>query len=86
MLDMKLSKTGTILIHEGQIHIDGFEADGASCRETAGLAVLWAIGLLQRELTDIIAAPGGGVSSIDLPQAVHDALGLPDPFALDEEE
>ncbi|MFP1683389.1 hypothetical protein ACLD0W_12825 [Alloalcanivorax sp. C16-1] len=84
MLDMTLKKTGTLLIHEGHISVSGFEAAGASCRETAALAVLWAIGLLQRELTELVGQPGGGAVSIDLPPAVHAALGLPEPW--DEEE
>ena len=44
MLDTKLDKSGTILMHSGKIHIDGFESDNCMCREVAIRAMLWAIG------------------------------------------
>jgi hypothetical protein len=57
------------------------------CREVAAHALLWAIGEMQRELTELIAHPGGtGNTGIDLPPEVHSALGLRDPFDDDEEE
>lgn len=84
LLDTKLRKTGTILMHNGRIHIGGFSANGCMCREVAAHALLWAIGEMQRELAELIARPGGsGNTSIDLPQKVHEALGLPHP--LDDE-
>lgn len=81
MLDKRLRKSGTILMHKGQIHIDGFEADHTSCREIAILAMIWAIGELQEEIVADIAVPGGsGNVVIDLPTGVYLALGIPDPF------
>jgi len=51
---------------QGKIEIEGFEVDGAMCREVAALAMLWAIGELQKELTAVINVPGGtGISSVD---------------------
>jgi len=80
MLDKKLDKTGTILMHKGEISIDGFDADGCMCREVAILAMLWGIGEMQRELTEMIFDPEGGNVGVDLPPSVHIALGLPDPL------
>lgn len=83
MLDTKINSTGTILMHEGRIYVDGFNTNATSCRETAAHALLWAIGEMQRELAAMIEQPGGtGKVGIDLPKDVHYALGLPDPFAL----
>jgi len=66
VLDLKLDKTGTIKMAQGKIEIEGFEVDGAMCREVAALAMLWAIGELQKELTAVINVPGGtGISSVD---------------------
>lgn len=78
MLDTKVTKTGTMLIHDGKIMIEGFSAPNCMCREVAVHACLWAIGVLQKELTSLIDHPGGGISSIDLPKDVRKALGLPD--------
>jgi len=81
MLDKRLNKIGTILMHKQQIHIDGFDADDVSCREIAILAMIWAIGELQREVVADIAAPGGtGNVIVDLPKGLYEALGIPDPF------
>jgi len=80
MLDTKLDKVGTLLIHDGKIMVEGFEAEGCMCREVAAHACLWAIGVLQKELVDLIKTPGGSISSIDLPPDVSKALGLPDPW------
>jgi len=66
MLDLKLYKTGTIKIEHGKIEIEDFGAKDAMCREVAALAMLWAIGELQKELTAVINQPGGtGISSVD---------------------
>lgn len=77
--DSRLTKTGTILMHHGQIHVAGFEGENCGCREIAFHALLWGIGELQRELRDLVHKPGGsGNVGIDLPLAVEDALGLKD--------
>lgn len=80
MLDTKLSKTGSILMHDGKIQIEGFEADNCMCREVAIHAMLWAIGELQREIAEDIARPGGsGNVSMDFNSDLRQALGMPDP-------
>lgn len=86
MLDTKLDKTGTLLMHKGKIYISGFSAPGCMCREVAAHALLWAIGELQRELAELIAKPGGSMNvSADMPSAaVEAALGI-DPWADVEE-
>lgn len=66
MNDLKLTKTGTLNIQQDEITIDGFDAEGASCREVGVLALLWAIGELQKELTAMLEKPGGsGKCSVD---------------------
>lgn len=53
-------------MQNGRIELDGFDVDGAMCREVAAHALLWAIGELQKELTEIINQPGGtGICSVD---------------------
>lgn len=60
MLDLRLKTIGTLTMDENGMHAEGFEADGpAMCREVGALALMWAIGELQKELTEIIARPGG---------------------------
>jgi hypothetical protein len=63
--NVRLKKIGTVTIlpaPEGRIQIvaTGFEGEGASCRDVAAMAMVWAIGELQRELMRIIETPGGG--------------------------
>lgn len=77
MLDTELKKTGTILMHEGQIHVEGFSADDCGCREVAAHALLWAIGEMHRELAEMIRVPGGTMKvGIGLPLDVEIALGI----------
>lgn len=60
MIDRKLKKVGSVTIDgHSTILVEGFSADHCSCRETAALALVWAIGELQRELTALIQVPGG---------------------------
>lgn len=81
MLDTKLSQTGTVLMHGEHIYLDGFSADSCMCREVAVLALIWAIGEMQCELSALIEQPGGsGKTCIDLPIGVEQALGLTDQF------
>ena len=56
----KLKKTGTVTITSNGIVVEGFEADGATCRDVTALAAVWAIGELQRELLKTLEKPGGG--------------------------
>lgn len=62
---MRIRRTGTITITKGGIRVDGFEVDGASCREAAILATTWAIGQLQRELHKAIREPGKANIQLD---------------------
>lgn len=83
MLDTELKKTGTVLMHKGQIYISGFKAENCTCREVAAHSLIWAIGEMQRELTALVNQPGGsGNTCSDLPQKVEAALGI-DPWADD---
>lgn len=56
----KLTQTGTVLIKGNWIEVKGFESDNGSCRDTAALACMWAIGRLQKELQAMMERPGGG--------------------------
>ena len=55
-----LTELGTMTIIDGKIHIEGFRAHDATCRDVAALAIVWAIGQLQVELMETLKAPGGG--------------------------
>ena len=82
MLDTKLKKTGTILMHDGHIYFTGFNADDCMCREVGAHALIWAIGEMQRELAELIHRPGGtGKTGADLPFEVEQALSIPSPFS-----
>lgn len=85
MLDTKLRKAGTLLMHDGRIYTSGFRANDCMCREVAAHALIWAIGEMQRELVALIERPGGtGNVCGDMPsEAVEKALGI-DPWG-DEE-
>ena len=61
----KLTKIGGIGISADRILIEGFEADGATCRDVAALAIVWAIGELQRELMATLEAPCKGKAVVD---------------------
>lgn len=58
--EAKLTQHGMVTIDASGINCTGFEGDNTSCRDVAALAVLWAIGELQRELTLLMQKPGGG--------------------------
>jgi hypothetical protein len=62
----KLTKIGTITIHPpGVIHIEGFDGKDCTCRDVAVLALVHAIGVLQRELMATLEKPGGGRVVVD---------------------
>lgn len=66
MLDKKLKKIGTITVNSGFVHVVGFDAKDCTCREVGALALLWAIGKLQRELAAMVDHPGGTMNvSVD---------------------
>lgn len=56
----RLIKTGTVVVTDGKIEIGGFSSDDGTCRDTAALALVWAIGRLQAELQAKLERPGGG--------------------------
>jgi hypothetical protein len=61
-----LTKIGTITIApDGWIHIEGFDGDGCTCRDVSALAMVHAIGVLQRELMATLEKPGGGRVSVE---------------------
>jgi len=77
MLDKKIKKLGTILMHNDEIHVEGFEVDGASCREVIAHSLVWAIGEMQRELAATIESPDAPQKAgMDLPPGVCRALGM----------
>jgi hypothetical protein len=55
----KITKAGRVVINPFGVIVEGFEAEGASCRDVAALAMAWAIGELQRELLAILERPEG---------------------------
>ena len=66
MLDKTLTRLGTLTMQAGWIELEGYEADDCMCREVAILALIHAIGELQRELNLLVYKPGGsGLVSVD---------------------
>lgn len=61
----RLIKTGSINVSASRIEINGFRGDGTSCRDIAVLALVWAIGQLQAELTATLQAPGAGKAVVN---------------------
>ncbi len=61
----KLTHTGKITIDAEGILIEGFDAENATCRDVAVLAMCWAIGELQRDLIASIEKPGGGNACVN---------------------
>jgi hypothetical protein len=59
-----LTKTGTVTLSESEIVIEGFDAKNGTCRDVAALALVWAIGRLQRELMATLERPGDGIAVI----------------------
>lgn len=60
-----LTKPGRVVVEANGTSVEGFEAHDASCRDVAALALVWAIGVLQRELQATLEKPGGGNVSVD---------------------
>jgi len=60
-----LTKYGRVVIEAHNTSVEGFGAHEASCREVAALALVWAIGVLQRELQATLEKPGGGNVGVD---------------------
>ena len=67
MLDAKPAELTTVLevsVRPGRIEVRGASSSG-SCRDTAALALVWAIGRLQVELKETLERPGGGSVTVD---------------------
>jgi hypothetical protein len=63
--EVRLTKRGKVTIFaNGDIEIEGFHGKNCSCRDVAVLAMLWAIGVLQKDVTADIQKPGGGRCAI----------------------
>jgi len=59
----RLTRTGNVTVRSGggtRILVEGFDGEGCTCRDVSALAMVWAIGVLQRELMETLKAPGGG--------------------------
>jgi hypothetical protein len=59
--EVKLTKTGSLQISpDGEVYLTGFVgSEGCTCRDVATLALVWAIGKLQKDLKAQIEKPGG---------------------------
>jgi hypothetical protein len=56
-----LTKTGRVVIEaDGHVFVEGFEGISCTCRDVAILACMWAMSVLQTEVTKTIERPGGG--------------------------
>ena len=67
MLDAEpahLTQTGSITLSESSIVIEGFGVENGTCRDLSALALVWAIGRLQRELMATLERPGGGIAIV----------------------
>jgi hypothetical protein len=63
---IKLTKTGRVVIEaNGLVTAEGFDGDNCSCRDVAILACMWAMSVLQTEVTKTIESPGGGRIAVD---------------------
>lgn len=60
-----LTAIGKVIIADGKINIEGFDAHHGTCRDAAALAIVWAIGQLQVELMATLQKPGGGNACVD---------------------
>ena len=64
-LPVLLTKTGVVTVEGHRTTVEGFEGYNTSCRDVAALALVWAIGVLQRELQATLEKPGGGNVVVD---------------------
>ena len=60
-----LTKIGRVLVTDQGITVEGFDGDGVTCRDVAALAIVWALGELQRELLLTLERPGAGRSVVN---------------------
>lgn len=62
---VRLVSTGVVELSADGVCLRGFEGEGTSCRDVVALAIVWAIGELQRELAATLREPGGGRVAVD---------------------
>lgn len=64
----KLTRFGVVSVGHRKAPLvrisNGFQGDGCTCRDVSALALVWAIGELQRELMATLERPGGGNTGI----------------------
>jgi hypothetical protein len=68
MLDLEpatINITGEVRVSSRGVAISLFDCENASCRDLAALAMVWAIGELQRNLLALMEKPGGGNVTVD---------------------
>lgn len=66
--EARLTETGSVTVRtDGRVRVvvEGFSGAGCTCRDVAALAMVWAIGELQRELLKTLQKPGGGSVGIE---------------------
>ena len=59
LLGGRVTKAGTILIHDGRVQVDGFETSRGGCREVAAQACLYGARFLLSEALALMDIPGG---------------------------
>ena len=68
MLDLEpatINIPGEVLVSSRGVAISLFDCENASCRDLAALAMVWAIGELQRSLLALMEKPGGGNVTVE---------------------
>lgn len=63
--DAVMNFSGTVTVRRGRITVEGFDFDGATCRDAAIIGAAWAIGELQREMLMAIMKPGDNNIVVD---------------------
>ena len=62
----RITKTGIVEVTTDRgININGFEAEGCTCRDVAALAMTWAIQQLSDELQKVLERPGQSTAVVD---------------------
>lgn len=64
--EAKITEVGRVTVMpDGEVRVEGFEGDNCTCRDVCALAMVHAIGVLQRELLAVLEKPGGGNVCVD---------------------
>lgn len=62
----QITKPGRVTIEaDGSVHVEGFEAENASCRDVGVLACLWAARLLMEQAMAGVEKPGLSAVCVD---------------------